>query len=790
MDKQEILLRFKGTKKSGDGYLCLCPAHDDHNPSGYITFKGNWANVHCFKGCSKEEILKCAGLTKGDLYMGRRSNELTTSFVAPIEYQYLNEDGELLYTKNVLYDKEVSPEKNKRKKRCWFVQPNGTKGLKGVNRVLFQLPLLKDTKSIVIVEGEKCAVRVTEEGYIATTLDGGSGSKWDDEYMKYFAGKDVLIIPDNDEPGMKYARMLKKHIPWAIIKVLPDLEESEDIYDWLEKGHSMDELENIEEHIPNKSARTSEDKQNQSEVLLDIIKDENLDFFLNDNNDPYVALFNNGHREILSVDSKEFSQWIEYLYYKNTNRTIRADSLSQVINILSFKARVIGGQKTKLYNRVAKEGNDFWYDMTDDNYSAIKISAGKWSYETLPPILFCRYRHQEPQVIPKQGGDIKKIFEYINLTGYRTLFLCWLVSCFVPDIPHPMPILYGEKGAAKSTACELLKRLIDPSVMNSLNLSKNERSLVVALQVHYYLPFDNVSVINSEVSDLLCRAITGGAVQHHKLYTNGEDYIFKFKRCLTINGINNVANRSDLLDRSIMLELERVPENKRREQQDVYDSFENDRPYLLGAIFDVLSKAIQIYPTVKLNSLPRMADFCRWGYAIGQAIGGYGDEFLNEYFSNQSIQNKEAVDSDVVAFLIVEFMRGREQWCGRVSGLLKAICEEAPNHGINPKNKGIPQYPNKLSQRIKGVKSNLEGVGITYEFDKKRSDGTYITLYNSSSPLPPYYVDSNKILGKQTGDANGDSLMPSELPDYVPPINAHDNGDNGDGGDESNDIIF
>ena len=81
----------------------------------------------------------------------------------------------------------------------------------------------------------------------------------------------------------------------------------------------------------------------------------------------------------------------------------------------------------------------------------------------------------------------------------------------------------------------------------------------------------------------------------------------------------------------------------------------------------------------------------------------------------------------------------------------------------------IPKYPNKLSQRIKGVKSNLDGLGITYKFDNKKSDGTHIILRNKNvSPLPPYVFDTAKINGKSNGD----------------------NGGNGDGGDDSNNIEF
>lgn len=737
MTEQEILYYFPKAKKSGNGYSFLCPAHNDHNPSGYITFGEKRAFVKCYAGCTEKQILDSVGLTEEDLYYNYQSYNGNAS--TPVTaYEYRNDEGELLYFKCVKYKDEIPSDGKKREKIVWVKRPDGKKGRGDIPNTLFQLPLLRDAKTIYIVEGEKCATAVTQQGYVATTLDCGSGSKWEDRYYQYLNGKEIIILPDNDEAGMKYARMLKKHLPWAVIKELPDLEEKEDIYDWLQKGHSMDEISSLPEYIPKKTDRTSEDKPTQSETLMEFVKEENLEFFLDDSNEPYVAFYRKGHREIHKIDSKSFSSWLKALYYDNTKRTIRADNLLQVVDILGFQAQDTN-KKIKLFNRVARDENSFWYDMTDERYSAIKISTDGWDVVNIPPILFERQRHQEPQVLPQQSGDIHKIFEYVNVAKFKKLFLCWLVSCFVPDIPHPMPIIYGQKGAAKSTTCELLKKIIDPSVMDTLSLSKDDKSLFVNLQSHYYLPFDNVSNITGDISDILCRAITGGAVQQRRFYTNGEDYIFKFKRCLTLNGIHNVANRSDLLDRSIMLELERIPEDRRREQQEVYSSFEEDRPYILGAILDVLSKAMQIYPTVKLNKMPRMADFCRWGYAIGEAIGGFGDEFLKEYYDNRTVQNKEAVEGDVVGTLIFEFMREKYEWTGRISELLERLREEAPKHGMDSRDRGIPQRPNVLSHRVKEVKSNLEEMGISYEFVPK-SDATYIYLKNNNnlSELPPY----------------------------------------------------
>lgn len=41
----------------GDGYMALCPAHDDHNPSLSLTQTATGVRVHCFAGCTYQDIL-------------------------------------------------------------------------------------------------------------------------------------------------------------------------------------------------------------------------------------------------------------------------------------------------------------------------------------------------------------------------------------------------------------------------------------------------------------------------------------------------------------------------------------------------------------------------------------------------------------------------------------------------------------------------------------------------------------------------------------------------------------
>ena len=470
-----------------------------------------------------------------------------------------------------------------------------------------------------------------------------------------------------------------------------------------------------------------EKKKSQAELLLSLIEGSNITFFHDTLKTAYAAVGVGGHSETWTVNGSQFKMWLQKMYYDEYNKPIGGDALKNVSGVLTGKA-IYDGDTIPLSVRVAKHGDSIFYDLSDKNWQAVQITAGGWSVVSNPPTLFTRYNHQLPQVPPSEGGNVKRILSLINVKSeYHLLFLCWLVSCFVPDIPHAMPIFFGEKGAAKSTSCELIKTIIDPSSLATLTISNDTKTMAVNLQQHYLLPFDNVSKISGDMSDMLCRAITGGAIQQRKLFTDSEDVIFTFKKCLALNGINNVANRADLLDRSLLIELERIPESRRREITEIKADFYSVLPDIMGDIFTILSKAMMIYPNVKLGRLPRLADFTRWGYAIGEAMGGFGGEFIRVYETNRQQQNIEAINSDPVATLIVEFMKNHSQWSGTPTSLYGELVSIAGENNINPRSKAFPQSPAVLIKRINAVKSNLETAGVVFEKSKSGDDRS-ITL--------------------------------------------------------------
>ena len=199
------------------------------------------------------------------------------------------------------------------------------------------------------------------------------------------------------------------------------------------------------------------------------------------------------------------------------------------------------------------------------------------------------------------------------------------------------------------------------------------------------------------------------------LFTDDDETLLELRRCVGLTGINVVVTRADLIDRSIIIELDRIPENERKEEREVWEAFERDRASIVGGALQTLANAMAIYPNVKLDKLPRMADFTRWGYAIAEVLGYGGERFLQAYRNNRNKSNEEAISSHPVAATVVAFMKENQTWSGSVATFLSELERVAFQEKINTNVKTFPKAAHILSRRLKEVKSNLEDVGITFD---------------------------------------------------------------------------
>lgn len=456
---------------------------------------------------------------------------------------------------------------------------------------------------------------------------------------------------------------------------------------------------------------------------------ERAEYYRDDLEEGYAAVQIQGHKEVYKVRSSRFRKWLTLLYYKQTGKAPSTEALSQAMSVIETKA-LFEGKPVSLSRRVARDEDKFFYDVGDENWTAVQLEPGQWRILTNPPVLFIRSKNTKGQLLSENGADVHLLDKHFRFGSPDQMFLfkVYLIHCLIPDIPHLIAIFHGEKGASKTTSVRKTRRLIDPSSRDLLTMPKGKNELALILANNYMPSFDNLEKLQSHQSELLCIASTGGGLSKRTLYTDEDETILDFKRCVVLNGINVVATRPDLLDRAILLELERIPPRERREEAALWQEFENDLPYIFSGMLNTVCKAMAIYPSLQLKELPRMADASKWGYAIAISMGDSGERFLRVYKENQKETNKETIADHPVAAAIVLLMENHNDYRSSVSELLNQLEKIAMKEKINTLSMLWPKASNVLSKRLKEVKSNLSEIGIEFSFiNTKNSTQIHLT---------------------------------------------------------------
>jgi hypothetical protein len=251
---QEIA-RALGGEIFGNQVSAPGPGHSNGDRSLSVTLSDNERGyvVHSFAG---DEAIRCLDYVSEKLGTPRR------------KYAYANnappaasKSWEPIVAEYVYRDEAGAPYlRVQRTANKQFCQSHWTgrewqKGMPQGSRVPYRLPELSaadPAKPVYIVEGEKDADRLASLGFVVTTTSGGSNGKWTPDLGKHFAGRAVRIIPDNDEPGAKYAQRVAENLLGIAASVrivdLPGLgprvaSGGKDISDWLDLGNVPDTLE-------------------------------------------------------------------------------------------------------------------------------------------------------------------------------------------------------------------------------------------------------------------------------------------------------------------------------------------------------------------------------------------------------------------------------------------------------------------------------------------------------------------------------------------------------------------
>lgn len=249
MDLQSFLTRFQGVTGAGTTYMAKCPAHEDKRSSLSIALGRDGGIVlHCHAGCATEEILERIGLGMRELMPPGKSGgksrvragtQPPASAAGPkltlVKPEHKFAVGGAYYNKKDNRQEKITCvygyEDKEGTARVWVARTDEKSfpvyhlgadgglywGRGPYGGLLYRLPELAKAvragRTVYVVEGEKDVESLAALGYDATcNLGGGGKGKWPDGVEGHFTGADVVVIPDNDQPGRSHAEEVCKAI--------------------------------------------------------------------------------------------------------------------------------------------------------------------------------------------------------------------------------------------------------------------------------------------------------------------------------------------------------------------------------------------------------------------------------------------------------------------------------------------------------------------------------------------------------------------------------------------------
>lgn len=457
---------------------------------------------------------------------------------------------------------------------------------------------------------------------------------------------------------------------------------------------------------------------------------EKAEVFFTPEGDVFVTVAVADHFETHPIGSQWVRDWLITNYFNAHGRAPSTQALKDVAELMRAVARFSDATPIEVFCRIALKGEKLYIDLCNNEWQVIEITPDGWKVLNHSPVKFRRSRTMYALPNPDETAtseDIAKLRPFLNAEDDQTwrLLQCWLLGATHPSGPYPILVIQGEQGSAKSTTSKALINVLDPSVVPLRTLPGTEKDLMIAAQGSWILAFDNLSGLTNAMSDSLCKISTGGAVTGRALYTDGEENVIQAKRPQILNGIDDIPTRQDLVDRSIVVTLPRVCEEHRKDEASFWKEFKEQHPAILGALCSILSEVLRVRPTLRLEHLPRLADFGLWVSAAEGALDLQPGDLLDAYEANREESLAVGLEHDAFGSAIATFMRYRREWTGTATELLDQVKDKVDD-SITRSN--LWPKPNRVRNRLKRNGTPLRALGITFDFPPRGATERTIKL--------------------------------------------------------------
>lgn len=284
------------------------------------------------------------------------------------------------------------------------------------NKYIYNYPKVKkaieNNHNVYFVEGEKDANNLIRRGFTATTI---YSKHWEEAYKKQLTGSKIVFIGDTGKAGEEFKNLVWNNLKNVVqsfkivtLAGLEDLGDNKDVTDWLEAGHTKDDLlEAIKDSWDWKVSTKWKDviKVNKPNGIVEIKPQKTLDNFKlilkRTNTEVYVneitkvmevktTTFNNKTLDTLMIEIQSLCTKIGFKCNKTDVRDF-VETIAQEKSVNPFKVWV---DQLPIWDKTSRIDEYLENFVTVDGYDIKlkKILMTKWLLSFLGTIYDPNYK--------------------------------------------------------------------------------------------------------------------------------------------------------------------------------------------------------------------------------------------------------------------------------------------------------------------------------------------------------------------------------------------------------------
>jgi hypothetical protein len=295
----------------------------------------------------------------------------------------------------------------------------------------------------------------------------------------------------------------------------------------------------------------------------------------------YADVMLGGARVTCRVDSGQFSDWLERVYYLETGQKCGKKPIKSAISTLSVIAE-LDGKEWPFFNRVGELDGCYYLDLGTPDGSAVKYSATGWEIVAFAPVRFSRSKKclplPVPVTVPHAGGELEYFYKLIGAGKEdQHLLTDFLVKCLIPEKTEPTLTLQGHGGLGASLAAEALKRMVDPFTVNRLHCVPNPKKLATYAEMSRVLLYEHFD----------CNEISSSGIDRIVEISKGSGLVPGLSRPQIFAYVDDVCSSPSLRNEYGIVEIKSAAGDRYESEFDYWREFTIIHPEVLGMLLDV-----------------------------------------------------------------------------------------------------------------------------------------------------------------------------------------------------------